>query len=124
MALAGMIKLDVDALECDFAETYHIYDFRALPARRAALYAAGLRDNSRIKMRISESAVPFEELIWASVTDKLSVIISLLTGGDKPNLLVDQILGPGEKDTLSFDSGADFLAYRDSLINELEKEED
>ena len=22
MALAGMIKLDVDALECDFAETY------------------------------------------------------------------------------------------------------
>jgi len=46
-----MIKLDENALICDFAETYHIYDYRQLPPTRVAVFACGLRDDSRIKMK-------------------------------------------------------------------------
>ncbi len=118
-----MINLDCDALECDFAETYHIYDLRALPLRKAALYAAGLRDNSRIKMRMANMPVPFDELLMASVTDKLSIVISVLAGGDKPPFIVDKILdSEKENGAILFDSGEDFLAYRNSLLNENEME--
>lgn len=46
-----MIKIDEDALYCDFAETYHILDFRKLEADQAARLAAGLRGNSRIRAK-------------------------------------------------------------------------
>ena len=42
MALAGMIALDQNALICDFAETYGIYNYRALPVSLLATLAVGL----------------------------------------------------------------------------------
>ena len=48
-----MISLDESALICDFAETYHILDYRALPLKLAAVLACGLRDDSRIKMKLA-----------------------------------------------------------------------
>ena len=41
-----MIATDEDALICDFAETYHIYDYRSLDVEYAATLAYGLRDDS------------------------------------------------------------------------------
>lgn len=32
-----MIRADEDALVCDLAETYHIYNYRQLPARQVAV---------------------------------------------------------------------------------------
>lgn len=47
-----MIATDENALICDLAETYNIYDYRSLPVKLAATYSAGLRENSRIKMKL------------------------------------------------------------------------
>lgn len=47
-----MINTDEDALICDFAETYHIYDYRSLPLHMAGIFACGLRPDSRIGMAI------------------------------------------------------------------------
>lgn len=44
-----MMATDEDALICDFAETYHIYDYRQLKPSYAATLAAGLREDSRIR---------------------------------------------------------------------------
>lgn len=64
MNLAGMIALDEGALICDMAETYHIYDMRALPAETLATLACGLREDSRIKMkRAGLKYVPLEVLL-------------------------------------------------------------
>ena len=41
-----MMAADEDALACDIAETYGIYDMRALPAGRLAVLAVGLREDS------------------------------------------------------------------------------
>ena len=46
-----MIRFDEDALICDLAETYHIYDYRSLPVKLVATLSAGLRDDSRIKLK-------------------------------------------------------------------------
>ena len=45
-----MVASDEDALICDFAETYHILDYKALPLKLRATLASGLRDSSRSKL--------------------------------------------------------------------------
>ena len=66
-----MIHLDEDALICDFAETYQIYDYRSLPVRLAATLAAGLRDDSRIKLRASDMRVSQELVLLACIADRI-----------------------------------------------------
>ena len=39
MILANMIKTDEDALICDLAETYQIYDYKSLPAYMVATFS-------------------------------------------------------------------------------------
>ena len=36
-----MIKTDEDALICDLAETYQIYDYKSLPAYMVATFSVG-----------------------------------------------------------------------------------
>lgn len=43
-----MIATDEDALICDLAETYHVFDYRGLPLKTAAALASGLRNDARI----------------------------------------------------------------------------
>ena len=64
-----MISVDEEALICDFAETYHIYDYRSLPARRAATFAVGLRDDSRIKMKMAGMNVSMDSIMIAAIAD-------------------------------------------------------
>ena len=52
-----MIKTDEDALICDLAETYQIYDYKSLPAYMVATFSVGLRENSRIKMKLSNQPI-------------------------------------------------------------------
>src|SRR5699024_11907585 len=66
ISLARMIQLDEDALICDLAETYQIYDYRQLPPTRVAVFSIGLRDDSRIKMKASGQLVPMETLLLRS----------------------------------------------------------
>ena len=48
-----MIATDENALLCDLAETYGIFDFNALPVETLAALSFGLRENSRIKRKMS-----------------------------------------------------------------------
>src|SRR5690625_8020912 len=69
-----MIELDEDALVCDLAETYQIYDYRQLPPSRVAVFAYGLRDDSRIKMKSSGQNVPIDTILLAGMSDRLSTL--------------------------------------------------
>ena len=69
-----MISEDRDALLCDFAETYGIYDFRALPAFTLATLAVGLRDDSRIKMKMHGTRITRTETLLAAAVDRLSML--------------------------------------------------
>ena len=66
-----MLELDEDALICDLAETYQIYDYRSLPVRLVATLSAGLRDDSRIKMRMGSIPAPQDIMLLATIADRI-----------------------------------------------------
>lgn len=70
-----MIATDEDALICDFAETYHILDYKELPAVLAGTLASGLRGQSRIKMELSNTPVSLDTMISAATADYAANIL-------------------------------------------------
>ena len=61
-----------DELICDFAETYHILDYRELSPEKAAILCFGLRDDSRVKMFVSGTKLTLERTLLAKISDELS----------------------------------------------------
>lgn len=110
-----MIAVDEDALICDFAETYHIYDIYQLPCDYIATLACGLRADSRIMMAMSGRKVEFRHLLWAHIADNTAITAWLNSenaekGKDRPPSFVAALLNKvDESDELrQFESGADF----------------
>lgn len=110
-----MISLDRDALICDLAETYGIYDLRALPVSTLATLAVGLREDSRIKMCISGVKVSRMEMLLAAAVDRLSLLVWAKTENgrnnvNRPKSILDIILGEEaqKSDVRSFASAEDF----------------
>lgn len=66
-----MIFLDEEALICDFAETYHILNYKELPPTLAGVLACGLRDDSRIKLKMTDMKITLEDMLLAMIADKL-----------------------------------------------------
>ena len=98
-----MIDLDEDALICDLAETYQIYDYRSLPVKLVATLSAGLRDDSRIKMKGANQPVPRCELLLATIADRVEAFrygfsSDASKGTNKPPSLVSALLGEDEKE--------------------------
>ena len=84
-----MIAADESALVCDLAETYQIYNYRSLPASLVATFCVGLRENSRIKMKMSGAKLPHDTLILAMIFDRIGDLAwSLGNGTDRPPSLV------------------------------------
>lgn len=112
-----MIATDCDALLCDLAETYGIFDLKALPATVLATLSVGLRDNSRIKMRLSGEKIPRSELLLAGIADRLSLLLWFMSedgqnGVNRPKSIIDILLGEHHQggDIETFDSAEDFEA--------------
>ena len=118
-----MVAADEDALICDFAETYHILNWRGLPARYAAVLACGLRDDSRIKMVMGKQKITTEMMMNAAMVDALNLLVWMRTkdgakGQNRPASLVSALTGTKEeKDTLeAFDTVEAFEARRKAII--------
>ena len=124
MILAHMVRTDEDALACDFAETYHIYDFRQLPATRAAVLACGLRDNSRIKMKLSGVKLPLDTMILAMIYDATKIIAWQRTkdaerGRNPPKSFLNGLLEADKpKEIMGFNTPDEFRAWRESMLKE------
>lgn len=109
-----MIALDEDALICDMAETYHIYDMESLPAEYVATLAYGLRDNSRIKIKASGLRVDISTLLLAHIADNTAINVyaktkDAKTGKNKPKSMVKALVDRPEDHARQFDTGEDFL---------------
>lgn len=61
-----------DKLICDFAETYHILNYRELSPGLVATLCVGLRDDSRVKMEIAGIKITLEQTLLARIADDLS----------------------------------------------------
>lgn len=113
-----MLKADRDALLCDLAETYRIYDLRSVPVPTLAMLAAGLRDNSRIKTSLSGGRPPRSDLLLAAAVDRLSLLVWAMSedakrGTNRPKSVLAALMGEEEKSSdsiIAFESACDFEA--------------
>lgn len=130
MILAGMLRSDRNALICDLAETYGIYDMGQLPVHTVAVLASGLRDNSRIKMKLTGAKASNEILLLAQAVDMLNIIVWRDTrdgrkGRNRPESILRRILtgtdGKEHHKGLKFASGEAFETARAELIKKLER---
>lgn len=119
--------MDEDALICDLAETYQIYDYRQLPANLVAVFAYGLRENSRIKLAMTEQKLPFEQYLLAGVFDRLGLLIWAktedgLNGRNRPESVVELLTSGSKKEksgSLVFSSGEEFEKAKEELLKQL-----
>lgn len=117
-----MLKVDKEAVLCDFAETYHIYDLSAFPLRYIAMLCVGLRDSSRIKMKLAETKIDTETLLNATIIDQLNILIWMNTedatkGKNRPKSVVEQLTGKLEENQVKgFDSAEEFELRRQQIM--------
>ena len=122
-----MIKEDEEALICDLAETYQIYNYKQLPLTQVAVYAVGLRENSRIKMKLSGQKVPIETLLLAGILDRLSALVWFKTedgqkGRNRPTMILDSLMSNkknNDSDVIVFDSGEDYEKRRNEILKNI-----
>ena len=117
-----MINVDRDALICDLAETYHVFDFKSLPCKMVGILSCGLRDNSRIKMSLSGEELNLERVLLAGIYDNTK-ILSWLNSSDgaeginRPESIFKSLLKDEEDDSeiLSFESKEEFWEAWNSI---------
>lgn len=110
-----MITVGEDKLICDLAETYGIYEYRAHSPLYIGTLAAGLRDDSRIKMQMSGEKITISQLLAALTVDKLANLVWMqskdgVKGRNKPASVVEQLRGSVKKpkEIHGFDSPEEF----------------
>lgn len=108
-----MIRIGEEELICDFAETYHIYNYRGLPAMTAAVLAAGLRDDSRIKMKAIGANAPSHIMLLASIADSLHYLVWSKTkdgsnGRNRPKSILESMVQETKKHRYKVRTMADF----------------
>lgn len=122
MTLASMLATDETAVICDLAETYGVLNYRALPVKTLAALCAGLRENSRIKMKLAGVKVETELTLLAAAVDRLTFLAWAKTkDGEKnvnrPKSIVDVLNGiVKDSDVMAFDTAEEFEAARAAII--------
>jgi len=116
-----MISLDEDSLICDFAETYHILNYKGLPLHTVAVLACGLHDDSRIKRKASNRRLTLLESLEAAAVDKLSQLLWTKTkdaehGRNAPKSILDMLEHPPERQHKTFSSVEAFEKKREMLM--------
>lgn len=118
-----MLHTDRDALLCDLAETYHVYDFGALPVLTLAALSVGLRDDSRIKMLLSGRRYISPLLLQAEIADGLTLIRYILTakqGDPIPQLYTDILTDKEAAARAEKKKNRNYIAVRDQILAEVQ----
>jgi len=122
-----MLDLDEDAVICDLAETYHIHDMYQYPCTHIATLAQGLRNDSRIKIKLSGLRISPELFALGACADAMRTLVWFQTkdgfkGRNRPKSILDALSGePKEKELRGFRSGDDFMAEWNRLGGEEEE---
>lgn len=122
-----MIACDEEALICDLAETYGIFDYRALPLKLVATLSVGLRENSRIKMKLSGVKITTDTMLLASAVDRLSLLVWAKTEDgqnnvNRPKSILTILTGNEEEsDVVAFETVEEFETERERIIRQVKE---
>lgn len=116
-----MIARNENALICDMAEVYHIYDYTKLPPKQAAIFAAGLPSDSRINRELSGQTVPTNTILLASIVDALNTLVWFKTedgqkGRNRPASVLERLTQSEQEQIAEFDSIEAYEAARRRIM--------
>ncbi len=105
-----MIACDEHALVCDLAEAYQIYDYQSLPLQTIAILSIGLRDDSRIKMKMNKVRYTYEQWALTAILDNTNWLVWSKTkegqrNHKKPERLLEQLMGRKPKNKAKLTTG-------------------
>lgn len=80
-----MIATDRNALICDLAETYGVFDYKRVPGRLLGILAAGLGANSRIGKKINGVRGNVTEILLARILDGVQFLCWVQTEDARKN---------------------------------------
>ena len=112
-----------DDLICDLAETYHIFKFKELSPSLVATLCFGLRDESRVKMKLSGKKITLSQILLARITDELAFQSWAKTkDGQKNRNRPESVLKalttePKEEEAVSFITADDFDRAWKEIVN-------
>lgn len=118
-----MIALDEEAFICDMAETYQIYNYRQVPGRLLGTLASGLRDDSRIKMKMSGTLAGADTILLANILDCTQYLLWAQTedgqkGKNRPKSVAKKFYIRKEPDHSHDLSVAEYKAIRKRILKE------
>lgn len=114
-----MVKTNENALICDLAETYQIYDYKQLPVTLVAILACGLKNDSRVKLQMSQSKYTVEQSLLVGILDRLTLLVYAKTKDAQKGKNYPKLLGASltsEKEVIGFTSGKDFEEARNKIL--------
>lgn len=118
-----MMAEDKDALICDLAEVYRIYDYHEVPVKTLGILCSGLGPDTRIGMKLTKRYAPRDTIFLAMISDELNYIAWGLLGGGKSNLKPEPMAPSlyetsekNNKEVVSYDDGESFDKAREELI--------
>ena len=117
--------MDKGALICDLAETYGIYDYRSLPVSTVATLSVGLREDSRIKMKLNGGRADYDnKVLIGLVCDRLTDILAYLGAYKKgrPQSIAFKLMGIEEGaskgEIITYSSTEAFDKARNRILRE------
>lgn len=117
-----MIEVGEDELICDLAETYHILNYKDIDPLLVGVLSCGLRENSRIKMKLSDTKITLSDMLLATLVDNTALLLWSKTNGAKkglnrPKSVLNSILHSPAKDKyMKFSSIEEFEAMRKKIL--------
>ena len=117
-----MLGTDKDALICDMAQTYHIFDLSAVPVPLLSTLAVGLGNESRIKKKMAGAKLDIDTALRAAILDRLSNLIWMRTkdgakGRNRPQSVLNALTE--EKQTVTYATGEALEAARRKIVERL-----
>lgn len=127
MCLARGINLDEDSIICDFAETYHILNYKDLKPVLVGVLFNGLSENSRIKKKMLDSKADIETILLAKMVDLLATLVWLNTEDARNNInrppsilkTILQIEENSGNENIVFNSGEEFEKRREMILRKI-----
>ena len=116
-----MIATDEDALICDLAETYQIFDYKQMPPSKVAIFAIGLKNDSRIKMKMIGAKVTMETTLLSFIADGINLLLWAKTkdgakGINRPKAILSGLYEKDSDKISTYASGEDFEKARQKLL--------
>lgn len=117
-----LLNLDEDAVICDIAETYGVFDYKSLDVGLLSILVTGLPPESRIKQKLNKEKIGLTDTLLAGILDSLNHIAYMLQGkkhGKHPASVLEMLRNVSEKKTkksISFSSPEEFERRRKELL--------